>query len=283
MILYINADDNPVSFNKKNYLLRAADRLGLNYVKDYTEKEEHEVAEYVLNVQPCRVVLGSKWSALWHIDTLLEESYLPGTYPSVDKVYISTDQGKHPQELTDVLFQACDPELHRRHEDIEQEYDFIQCGSNGGGIWNEREKAINLLREKGFSFKDYGKEYKPYDYVKNYNTAKVQFIRTGESDEGKGAAAQRFFECLAIGPVLTNWTGDLPLTGLKDGTDYLSYVNDEQMIRQMHLLINDKKLRDTIAASGRRKALLYHSYESRLVAILNDINELCPSKSTPRR
>jgi len=272
MILYIHCDDNPITYNKKNYLLRAAKRLGLDYIKDYKDKGDEE-AEYVLNVEPCGPTTGTKWTALWHIDVLLDNGRCPGSYPGMDKVYVSTDQGKYPQENTDVLFQACDPELHKRDESIEQEFDFVICGSNGGGIWNKRELAFNLLKESDFTYKDYGKDHKPEIYVQNINHAKVQFIRTGESDEGKGACAQRFFECLAIGPVLTNYTDDIPLLGLVEDVDLLTYKDEPDMVKQMDKLINDKELRDTIAANGRRKALLYHSYESRLVAILNDIND----------
>ena len=272
MTLYINCDDNPITFNKKNYLLRAAKRLGLVDVKDYREKHK-DTPEYILNIEPCTIMTGAKWTGLWHIDVLLNNDKYAGAYPNMDKVYVSSNQGKYPLENTNVLFQACDSELHRRDEKIEQEYDFVICGSNGGDIWNKREKAFKDLKDEGFKYYDYAKDNKPEVYVQNINHAKVQFIRTGEGDQGNGAVAQRFFECLAIGPVLTNYTHDIPLLGLVEGEDFMTYKTEHEMIYKMKLLIESETLRREIAKNGRQKALHYHSYEGRLVAVMNDIND----------
>ena len=49
MILYLSCQDNPITFNKKNYLLRAAKRLGLYLIKDYDGSSN---PEYILNIEP---------------------------------------------------------------------------------------------------------------------------------------------------------------------------------------------------------------------------------------
>ena len=46
MNLYINAEKGSFSLNKKDYLLRAAKRLGLGYVRDVNQAET--TPEYVL-------------------------------------------------------------------------------------------------------------------------------------------------------------------------------------------------------------------------------------------
>ena len=91
--------------------------------------------------------------------------------------------------------------------------------------------------------------------------------------DGKGEIAQRFFECLAIGPVLTNYVDDLKYTGLVEGEDYLSYKDDAEMISKMEYLVNNPVESDKIAKSGRLKSILFHSYENRLVSIINAIKE----------
>lgn len=269
-MIYINCDDNDITFNKKNYLLRADERLQWGAFKDFRQTTGPQ--DYILNIEPCGVVLGRKWTGLWHIDVLLNSNY--HNHYGVDTVFVSSDQGIYPfpEDKGGVLFQACDPVLHRRRPEIKQEYDFVISGTIGAGVYQKRSDAYDILKSK-FNYHDFGKNHKPADYVGMLNTAKVQFICTGRSDPGKGAAAQRFFECLAIGPVLTDWTDDLPLTGLVEGEDFVAYRNEDEMVEKMKLLLGNEDLRNGIASSGRRKALMYHTYEHRLMSIFNFLNE----------
>lgn len=270
MTVYLNSNDNDTTYNKKNYLLLADKRLDWGIFKDF--KHATEQPEYLLNIEPCDPGRGSKWTGLWHIDILLNSPY-PHHY-DVDDLFLASDQGiyPYPEDKTTILFQACDPELHRRIPEVEQRYDFVIAGTIGAGVYQKRSDAYDLLKNN-FFYVDYGKNHVPERYIKYLNTAKVQFIRGGESDTGKANAAQRFFECIAIGPVLTNWTDDLPLTGFIEDVDFLAYRNNEEMLAKMKLLLGDEDLRKKIAANGRRKALAYHTYEHRLVSILKAINE----------
>ena len=66
MILYLSCQDNPITFNKKNYLLRAAKRLGLYWIKDYDGSSN---PEYILNIEPYeQFYKGTKWTGIWEID-----------------------------------------------------------------------------------------------------------------------------------------------------------------------------------------------------------------------
>lgn len=108
--IYLNCVDNEVTLNKKNYLLRADERLGLNIFEEWTIKDP--VQDYILNIQPSDIIHGTKWTGLWHIDILLDSDYQL-KYPEVDTVFLASDQGIIPYPKGDVLFQACDSELHR--------------------------------------------------------------------------------------------------------------------------------------------------------------------------
>lgn len=269
MKIAINCDDNDVTLNKKNYLLRAQERLNLDVFNNYTSLLFPP--DYVLNIQPCTVKFGKRWTGLWHIDVLLD-SDLPQLYDKVDTLFISTSQTVYPHEKAQLLFQAMDLDLHKRRDDIKQEYDFVLCGSLEPVYYYEREKSIDILSQY-FTYKKYGKGKRPVDYIGAINTAKVQFINSGRSNLGKGELAQRFFECLAIGPVLVNWTEDLQYTGLVENRDYMAYRDHEEMIEKMKQLIADGSLRNRIAISGRKAALLNHTYEHRLISIINTVKE----------
>lgn len=276
MIIYLNCEDNGTTFNKKNYLLRAAERINVGSMFQDIGSDKSIVPDFVLNIVPyARFVPGKQWTAVWELDQICDRQQAGENWTGCDTVFLTAvslpDRLKnHCGDKHRLLFQACDPVLHSRFK--EPEYDFVQCGTAGDGIYSERSRLIKLLREK-YSFHDFGKHYRPEDYVKNISKARVQFIRSTHNTFGVGEIAQRFFECLAIGPVLTNWCEDLAHTGLIEGEEYFSYKNDEEMFEKMDKLIKDPVFAADMARKGRNKAILYHSYENRLGAIFNAMKE----------
>jgi len=270
MKIHLNAEINPHGFTKKDYLLRATQRLGIGDFVDY-HPSMGEV-DYVLNIQPYMYVRGKKWTGLWHIDVSLN-SDIPDTYHMFDTVFVASSVGVRPYDKQIVLFQACDPELHRRRK-TDEEYDFVICGSLGKDyVYEERDRVYSILT-KHFTRKDFGKGHEPHDYVGKISCAKVQVVQPGLGLNGLGMLAQRFFECLAIGPVLCSYTPDLEIVGnVTEDVDYMCYRNHDELVEKMRTLLNDGELRNTISENGRKKALLYHSYENRLVGILNVVKE----------
>lgn len=259
-MIYLNRKDNPITWNKANYLDRAAQRLGLDVFGDSDE--------YVLNIEPCDIRLGKKWTGLWHIDCLLNnnwENQYRQRYDEMDAIFTAC-LSDHPR--AQLLLQAIDPIHTRVGKPL---YDFVSCGSNSHslGIYQERNRLVSLLAQH-FAWKELGNGHRPQEYVKMISQARVQFIRSMDVD-GRGEIAQRFFECLAIGPVLTNWVPELEYTGLIEDVDYLAYRSDEELLRKMKILIENEEYRDQVAASGRKKAILHHTYEHRLISILNSI------------
>lgn len=276
-VLYLNAVNNDgLTWNKKNYLLAAAKRLGFDFVKDIKDLDDGKEPDFVLNIEPYfRFVKGRMWTGIWEIDMVLDRREMSKSdWLTSDDVFVAnTAIPNHMNPFlhkTRLLFQASDPEIHRRYKEIVQTHDFVFCGSGGSGIYKERSRLIMLLR-KYFSFADFTKGQDPIEYIKCLNTAKVQFIRSGKTTVANSWTAQRFFECLAIGPVLADWTPDLEKTGLIEGEDYLSYKNDSELLEKMHKLLEDEKYANNIAENGRRKSLLYHTYDHRLISILNII------------
>ena len=94
--LYLNCQDNGITDSKKNYLLRAAERMGFR-VRDYEQKEVEVDAECVLNIEPCVIQKGSQWTGLWHIDVLLDNNYW-SQYGMCDTVFMSSSP--RPQQVS---------------------------------------------------------------------------------------------------------------------------------------------------------------------------------------
>lgn len=258
MYLYLNCNDNPITYNKKNYLLRAAERMGIDYVKPYTGGN----VENILNIEPYDFVKGTRWTGLWEIDLLLEPERHEKHLDDVNVAFgaITTENKRYIY-----LPQACDSVLHRKRG--EENHDWVHCGTTGeeNGIYEERTRLHYLLRN--FNHEFFGKNRIPEEYVDILSSARVQFIRSMDV-KGQGEVAQRFFECLAIGAVLTNETEDLHKLGLTEGEDYEAYRNDEEMLAKMEMLIKDTEKRKKIEKNAREKALLFHTYEHRLSTIL---------------
>jgi hypothetical protein len=277
MIIFLNCDDNDTTFNKKNYLLRAAENIGMDCMfRDIRRWDSNFPLQFVLNIVPYTTFrVGTQWTGVWEIDQITGRVETGKDWMVCESILLPAIPSSLPDKLkgycgerTRLLFQACDSHLHEKHRDLGEGYDCVQCGSGGEGVYAERSRLLQLLMDR-YTFHDFGKGYKPEEYVKNLSKAKVQFIRSGKSDFADGELAQRFFECMAIGPVLTNWVEDLKYTGFVEDEDYMAYRNDEELIKKMDLLLRDEDLRHKIAESGRLKALMYHSYENRLGAILN--------------
>ncbi len=216
-VLYLNSSKQDI-LTKHDYLLRAAKRLGFKNVISY---EGQENPEYVLNIQPYHTcfVKGSKWTGVWEIDCLVKRFRMTRYWQRVDTIFVANFI--EPVDLIDnvhVLFQACDLELYKKK--IKPKYDFVLIGTTTDDsyardltgknldIYTERMRCVNLLKEK-YTFNLIEAPWKHrlpiQEYINQLQLGKVQFIRSMEVD-GKGEIAQRFFECLAIGPVLTNYT-----------------------------------------------------------------------------
>lgn len=269
MILYLNCQDNPITLNKKNYLLRAAERLCIGFVQNLPNNVS---PEYVLNIEPYNFRKGSKWTGVWEIDLLCDRADAGPMWSECDVVYLAGKAipERLPRENTRLLFQACDTQFHKRNMNIKQEYDVVFCGQMSYPWYKERDRLLSLIKDR-YTYYQFANNVGIEQYVNHQSTAKVQFIRSMGTTIADGELAQRFFECLAIGPVLTNYVPDLEYLGLVEGIDYLSYKNDEEMFQKLDYLLRDEGIRLRIAENGQKKALQFHTYEHRLIQILNDI------------
>ncbi len=167
-----------------------------------------------------------------------------------------------------LLFQGFEPDLHKRVPETVRKYDFVLVGSTSPHIYEKRNQAIELLSDK-FSYFYQGKGFEPSSYNELLNQARVQFVRSMHGENGEDEMAQRFFECLAIGPLLHNYVPNMEQSGLIEGVDFFSYKNDKEMVDKMQYLLDNSDFANKMANNGRKKALILHTFEHRLLTILN--------------
>ncbi len=173
------------------YLERAAKRLEFGLEDDGC----------VLNIEPYNFRKGEKWTGIWEIDLLLDRPEMKAEdWEQADTIF--TAISNIPERLkhfkTHLLFQASDPEIHRRIPEIIPDYDVVFCGSFTNPCYSERRRVHDLI-SKHCRFRDAGKGKSVSDYVKELNASKIQFIRSMNTYLADGELAQRFFEGLAIG------------------------------------------------------------------------------------
>jgi hypothetical protein len=75
MIIWLNCQDNDITFNKKNYLLRAAERMtSVNIFRDIKTRGD-EPLDFVLNITPYEsCIAGNQWTAVWELDQVCNRS-----------------------------------------------------------------------------------------------------------------------------------------------------------------------------------------------------------------
>lgn len=269
MVIYLNSHDTQVTWNKKHYLLN----LGLDTFKHI--RFATTPPKYVLNIQPSDFVFGSEWTGFWHIDVTLDNEFTDQYY-KFDKVFLSTVISKNEikTDNTQLLYQACEPDIHKRTKEPLYDVAFVGTDTIEGILYEKRRKVLQTIEDK-FTYKYFGKNQDIRTYVDNMSLGKVMVVQphTVETKWGNvGAAAQRFFECLAIGPVLCDWSPDYAnLQGLKDGTHYLSYKEVEEMEDKLSFLLKNDDFRETMARKGREVAVKYHTYNHRAKEIIKSI------------
>lgn len=291
-ILYLNSGKQDV-LTKRDYLLSAANDMGLTNVRPIEDLAmAPNPPEYVLNIQPYAKIYrpGTKWSGVWEIDCLINREQMQWWWEQADTVFMANRVDwleKVPKKVR-YLMQACLPELY--NFEVHQKYDFVQIGTMTDpayykdynlpcSIKKEQIAKFDIYKTRCDIFEKLKEKYNVLVYdepgrlpVKEYlellSRGKIQFIRSMDV-MGEGEIAQRFFESLPMGPVLTNYAQDLDWLNLIPNGDYCVYHDEEEMFQKIDELLNDDALRNDIAMHGREKAYKEHTYQIRLTEILD--------------
>lgn len=165
---------------------------------------------------------------------------------------------------------AFDPELHRPLDRAAEGGDFERFDAVFIGSYErDRCASINALAESGVRVVVYGMgrwpasamhrnvELRPSAYgsayVKAWHTGKVAlcFLRKLNRDR----ITQRTMEIAAIGRPMVAERTDEHDRHFRDGTEYLGFSGDAELIRHVHDLLGDRARRTAIGAAGRRRCL----------------------------
>lgn len=234
-------------------------------------------------------------SVLWTLDTHLNLPIRTERAKLFDYVFCPHKQHveKIAQEkLAYWLPYACDPTIHKDHH-LERIYDITFVGhvhrdqygntfpihDERGGILKHLTNNFKLNQREGLYLEAMAKEY---------SQSKVIFNSSVRNDIN-----MRIFEAMACGGCLvTSWltkeTGiqEMFPFGTIDRIDgrkdcFLMYRNGEELVLLVKILLQEDKLRETIAKNGY-EAVQEHTYKSRLERILEVVGEKNGERRLPK-
>lgn len=295
-ILYLNAGKQDV-LTKRDYLLSATQSLNIKNVLPIESCATSPTPpEYVLNIQPYAHCYrpGTKWTGVYEVDCLINRDQMRWWWEQAHTIFLANrfDWLEVKPKKVRYLMQACLPELY--DFEIHQKYDMVQIGTMCDLAYfkdygHKDESKIKTIQDKYDIYKtrrevwdklkarynvfvyDKPGRLKVKEYLEILSRGKIQFIQSMDV-MGEGEIAQRFFESLPIGPVLTNYAQDLDHLNLQPDGDYCVYKNEEEMFKKIDQLLADNALRNDIAMHGKQKALSEHTYQVRLMEILDIIH-----------
>lgn len=273
--------------SKADYLLVAAERAGITCVERWNESVKDP--KYVLNIQPyhddyqhVKFRKGTRWTGSWEIDTICNRQRMLRFFDEINTVFLTNKIKWYTGDKEfKYLHEACDMSLYKEYP--EPIYDFVQCGTMGdlyyykdfgyenihpmADIYYERRRLYELLKH-GYVVRFMGSNYPIEEHLTNLARARIQFIQSMHV-MGENEIAQRFWESLPIGVVLTCYSPTLDDLDLIEDEDYLIFRNDKELLDKVERLIKDPELGRMIYDRGAHKVKSKHTYFNRLDQLLN--------------
>jgi glycosyltransferase involved in cell wall biosynthesis len=97
-------------------------------------------------------------------------------------------------------------------------------------------------------------------------------------------ANQRVFEAMASGALLlTSLPTELTELGFQEGTHFVAYRRESEIVSLVHKYLQDERNRARIASAGRAKVLDEHTYDQRAVQLLAHLKQAGGERLAPAR
>jgi hypothetical protein len=215
-----------------------------------------------------------KPSALWLIDTHLTLRF--DTVMALNFSYIFTAQKLGAQKLLACGFSnvywlplACDPATHGR-VNAQKIYDI-------GFVGNLRvDDRFQFLRDiKGRYWNSYIDKATHYDMAGIYSQSRLVLNRSIKNDLN-----MRVFEGLCSGSLLlTDAVGNIEEL-FKNDEHLILYRSDEEAFKKIDLILGGAVDEDAIAKNGCEQVRKYHTYDNRVMAILDTVVSIKAKKNS---
>jgi hypothetical protein len=150
-------------------------------------------------------------------------------------------------------------------------YDVGWVGNLKGTIYSTRRRIIERLAIR-FHMNSTERHYNAEEMAAIYKQSKVA-VNVSRDDYLRDANL-RCFEVMAAGALLFALRPtELSHLGFKDGTHYVSYGSDNELIELIEFYLGHEEKRHSIADAGRALVMKEHTYDSRIEAILKVLRD----------
>ena len=219
------------------------------------------------NLHPC---------AFWSIDTHMDIDWQTTKAADFDLVFAAQRDGATKLREAGIttaewLPLACNPFVHRPH-DVPIEYDLCFIGNMFPG---PRQEMIDLVcrRHKNVFV---GQRYLD-EMAVTYSASRIALNRSIKNDIN-----MRVFEALACRSfLLTNDLRDNGLTEIfRDGVHLATFQDSEELLDKIAFYLARRDCCERIANTGQEEVLAKHTYQHRMVRILDRTQEMHDSKES---
>ncbi len=215
-------------------------------------------------------------SVFWAIDTHLDFDRCREKAPRFDLVFAAQRDGVDLLRGIGVrsaswLPLACDPGVHRKHDDVAKQYDVAFVGNVFPGPRAELLGIIQRRYRNSFVGQRYFEEM-----ACAYSAARIVFNRSIRNDVN-----MRVFEGVACGSLLM--TNDLSENGLaelfRDGVQLATFRDGDDLVDKLAFYLEREALRERIAAAGLAETIAKHTYAHRMETILRRAEEALSNRT----
>lgn len=224
-------------------------------------------ADLVLNIDSIHNVglARGKKTAYWEID---DHCHLGRNtdYYDVDYLYInSKDRLDLYPPKTMWLPQAMEPTIHYTWP-FPKIYEMVFIGSDSGNeIYNYRKEVLDTLEQ---NFNMYRGKCQPQDYPKELSKGEL-IINVMPRSEGKPFNNVRFFESMAIGCLLQDYSPELDELAIKN-KHYIAFESIDEAVEKGKWYLKSLYHMERIRTEGRIHVLTNHTWEKRLQTIIKN-------------
>jgi len=179
-----------------------------------------------------------------------------------------------------VLPHAVERELYDRPEQ-NREYELAWVGTTAGPIYRRRRKWLPKLAA-GFGMNDWKRGYTLAEVADIYQRSRI--VVNLSRDDFPQDANMRVYEAMASGALLiTSAPTELTGLGFKEGTHFVAYRDERELIPTIRHYLDREDKRSKIAAAGREKTLREDTYDCRAAQLLQVLSAGNVAMKAPAR
>jgi hypothetical protein len=196
-------------------------------------------------------------------------------HPGYERIFAKSG---HPGAF--VLPHAVQRELYDRPEK-NREFEIAWVGTTAGPIYRRRRKWLPKLAAQ-FRMNDWKRGYTLAEVADIYQRSRI-VVNLGRDDFPQDAN-MRVYEAMAAGALLiTSAPTELTGLGFKEGTHFVAYRGEEELIPAVRHYLDHEDERSKIAAAGRGKTLREDTYDCRAARLLQVLSGWNAATKAPAR